>query len=140
MLAVLGTVPFNLRNDLQSISSEETSSFAVHEVMGTAPIYEDTGDEESTVVLKATLYPHFFPGSLGSLSVLKQARRQKLPLPLMRGDFTPMGWFLIKSISDDAADLDAGDGVGHTHEYTINLVRVGTPDASLASSIMRLFL
>lgn len=140
MLAVLGNVVFDLRTDLASVDSEETSSFAAHDVMGAAPIYEDTGDEEATVTLQGTLYPHFFAGSLAGISLLKQARRAKLPLPLMRGDFTPMGWFLIKSISDSATELDAGDGVGHVVEYTVSLIKVGTPGVSQAPSILRLLL
>lgn len=46
MLACLGPVIFDIRNDLQTIDQEVKSSFAKHDVMGAAPVYEDTGDSE----------------------------------------------------------------------------------------------
>lgn len=138
MLCCLGPVAFDVKNDLQSIDFEAQSNFARHEVMGAGPTYEDTGDGESTITLSGTLLPFFFTGALQGVTLLEAARRQKVPLTMIRGDFTPMGWVLIDSISHSHTDLDARDGVGHVVEYTINLLRVATP-ASGAISILRLF-
>lgn len=138
MLCCLGPVAFDVKNDLQSIDFAAQSSFARHEVMGAAPGYEDTGDGEATINLSGTLLPFFFTGALKGVTLLEAARRQKVPLTLIRGDLTPMGWVLIDSISHSHTDLDARDGVGHVVEYTINLIRVTTP-ASGAISILRLF-
>jgi len=138
MLACIGPIAFDLKNDLQGVSFETASSFAKHDVMGAPPVYEDTGDEESSITLKGTLLPFFFTGALRGITLLEAARRQKVPLTMIRGDFTPMGWVLIDTISSSHADLDASDGVGHTVEYSIKLLRVGTP-AGGAASILRLF-
>jgi uncharacterized protein len=138
MLCCLGPVAFDVKNDLQSIDFETQSNFARHEVMGAGPTYEDTGDGESTITLSGILLPFFFTGALQGISLLEAARRQKVPLTMIRGDFTPMGWVLIDSISHSHSDLDARDGVGHAVEYTIKLIRVATP-ASGAISILRLF-
>ena len=99
MLCCLGPVAFDVKNDLQSIDFDTQSNFARHEVMGAAPVYEDTGDGESTITLSGTLLPFFFTGALQGISLLEAARRQKVPLTMIRGDFTPMGWVLIDSIS-----------------------------------------
>lgn len=139
MLACIGPVAFDLKNDLQSLDFEAASSFAKHDVMGASPVYEDTGDQESTITLKGTLHPFFFKGALVGISLLEAARRQKVPLTMMRGDFTPMGWVLIDTISHSHSDLDARDGVGHTVEYTIKLLRV-TSATGGAAAILRLFM
>lgn len=138
MLCVVGPVAFDIKNDLQSIDFDTQSNFARHEVMGAAPTYEDTGDGESTITLKGTLLPFFFTGSLRGITLLEAARRQKVPLTMMRGDFTPMGWVLIDAISHSHSDLDARDGVGHTVEYSVKLIRVASPTSG-AISILRLF-
>ena len=57
----------------------------------------------------------------------------------MRGDFTPLGWVLIKSISSDHQDLDAYDGVGNEVQYTVKLLRTDQPSSGLAASILGLF-
>lgn len=112
MLACLGPVIFDIRNDPQTIEQEANSSFAKHDVMGAAPVYEDTGDSESPVTLKGTLHPYFFPGALRGISALEAARQAKVPLPLMRGDFAPISWFLIDEISRSDASLSP-EGIGN---------------------------
>jgi phage protein U len=139
MLACLGPVVFDIRVDLQSISETEKSSFAKHEILGGSPIYEPVGEEEGKITLKGTLLPYFL-GGLNGLAAIHQARLQKLPLPLMRGDFQPRSWVLIDSITREDTELDAGEGIGHSIEYTVELIKVGTPDISSAASILRLFL
>ncbi len=139
MLACIGPVTFDLKNDLQSLDFEAGTTLVAHDVMGAAPVYEVTGDEEATITLKGTLYPIFFQGALTGISLLEAARKQRTPLTMMRGDFTPMGWVLIKSISHSHSDLDAATGVGQTVEYTVNLVRITGAGGDIAS-ILRLFL
>jgi phage protein U len=140
MLASLGPVVFNLRTDLQTIDQDVKSSFAKHDVMGASPVYENTGDDESTVTLKGTLHPYFFGGALSGLAALEAARQAKTPLPLMRGDYAPMGWFLIDKISRSDAELDAFEGIGHEIDYTVDLLRVDSPGAGIAETLLRLFL
>lgn len=140
MLAALGPVSFNLTVDLQGVSQKETSSFAKHDVMGAAPVYEDTGDGEGTVTLKGTLHPYLFQGALGGLAALKAARLGKIPLPLTRGDYTPLGWFLINEISTEHSELHPLTGVGQEIEYTVELLASGPPSGGQIESLLRLFL
>lgn len=140
MLACLGPVVFNLKNDLQTVEAQVKSSFAKHDVMGAAPVYEDTGDDESTVTLKGTQHPYFFGGALNVFAVLESARQSKTPLPLMRGDYVPMGWFLIDKISRSDGELDPFEGIGHEIEYTVDLLRADSPGAGGAETLLRLFL
>lgn len=140
MLASLGPIVFDLRNDLQNIKIDEQSAFAKHALMGAGTGYEDTGEEESTVELTGTLHPYLFVGGLTGLEAVRIARTQKMPLPLMRGDFTPLGWFLIESISRTHNDLHPRDGVGTEVEYSVRLLRVDTPAGSTIGSILRIFM
>lgn len=139
MLASLGPIVFNLKNDLQTIDQDVSSSFAKHDVMGAPPVYEDMGDDEGTVTLKGTLHPYFFGGALKGLSALEAARQAKVPLPLMRGDYVPIGWFLINKISRSDAELSP-EGIGNQIEYSVELLRAGSPGASGAEAVLRLFL
>lgn len=140
MIACLGPVVFNLTNDLQGFSEKEASHFAKHEVIGTSPVYEDTGDDESTVTLKGTLHPYLFKGALSGLAALRAARAAKIPLTMTRGDYKPMGWFLINEISAEHSTLHPLDGVGQEIEYTVELLRAGPPGAGGAETLLRLFL
>jgi phage protein U len=135
----LGPVVFSLKLDLQSISQKEKSSFAKHDILGSSPVYEDTGEEEGTITLKGTLMPYFL-GGLSGIAALQAARLQKVPLPLMRGDGLPMGWVLIDAIDRDDTELDANEGIGNSIDYTVSLIKVGTPGIDSAESILRIFL
>lgn len=143
MLAILGPVVFNLLTDMQSISMESGTTLARHDVINSSPVYEATGEEESTVTIQGTVHP-FFAAQFGlsatsGYRLLEAARLAKTPLSLMRGTYEPLGWFLIRSIKREDNDLDASTGVGQEVSYTIDLVRVGTPGTSLAAAILRLF-
>lgn len=140
MLASLGPIGFDLKNDLQNIKIEEQSSFAKHELVGAGNAYEDMGDEDSTIELTGRLHPYLFVGALTGLEAVRMARSQKIPLPLMRGDFTPLGWFIITGISRTHNDIDANDGVGTEVEYSVSLLRVDAPSGSAIGSILRMFM
>lgn len=143
MLAILGPVAFDVVTDMQSISMETGTTLARHDVINAAPVYEATGEEESTVTIQGTVMP-FFAVQFGlsataGYRLLEVARLAKTPLSLMRGNYEPLGWYIIRSIKRDDADLDPSTGVGQEVSFTINLVRVGTPGSALAAAILRLF-
>lgn len=140
MLASLGPINFNLTNDLVSISQKDTSSWAKHEVLGTGLVYEDTGDGEGTVTLKGTLRPYLFRGALNALAALRAARAAKQPLPLTRGDYTPIGWFIINEITSEHTSLHPLSGVGQEVEYTVELLACGSPGIGGAEAVLRFFL
>lgn len=137
MLMSLGPVVFDLVTNIDKTGEVERSNFARHAVIGAAPVYEETGDGESTFSLSGVIHPMHF-GGLGSLDKLKAARSAKVPLPLMRGDFTPLGWVIIDSLQFDASLLNH-QGVGQEIRFSVNLLRVGNPGIGAASAILRLF-
>lgn len=137
-IAIFGGVAFDIANDLQTIQHDRGTSFARHAVLGTSPVYEHTGEEESTVTLSGTMHPFHFGGVEG-IALLETARQAHLPLPLMRGDGTPVGWFLLQSLTREEADLDQRQGLGQEIQWTAKLLRTGAPTA-LAESVLRLFM
>ena len=137
-LMSLGPVVFDLVFNLTGHDGKTASAFAKHEVLGSSPIYEGTGEDEGTCTLSGVIHPAHF-GGLGTLSVLEAARQAAVPLPLMRGDFTPLGWVLIQNLTQKNDYIDE-KGVGREIQFTVELLRVGTPDVGMASSILRLFL
>jgi len=136
-LMSLGPIVFDLVTNLDGTEGETVSSFARHEVFGTSPVYEVTGDEESTMTLSGVIHPEHF-GGLASLSAIEAARAAKVPLPLMRGDYVPLGWFLIDRFSQQSDWLNHR-GVGREIRFDVELIRVGTPSRGFAPSILRLF-
>lgn len=140
MMASLGPVTFNLTVDLQGYSEKWASNFAKHEVFRAGPVYEDTGDGEGTMSLKGTLHPYVFKGALNGLAALKGLRAAKLPVTLTRGDYTPIGWFLINEITAEHSTLHPLDGVGQEIEYTVELLSSGPPTGGQVESLLRFFL
>jgi phage protein U len=134
----LGPVVFDLVANLTGHESEATTAFAKHEVMGGSPVYEAVGENEGSFTLTGIIHPEHF-GGLATLDVLEAARTASIPLPLMRGDFVPLGWVLIDNVSQQAGILNA-HGVGREIKFTVKLIRVGPPGMGMAPAILRLFL
>lgn len=140
MMASLGPVTFNLKTDLSAVSETEKSHFAAHEVFGTAPVYEDTGDDEGTLSLSGTLRPFLFDGALDALAALRSIRAAKLPVPFMWGNYRPKGWFIIDELSVDHSLLDPHFGVGHEVDFEVALLRAGPPTTTGGiANLLRLF-
>ncbi|RWC91640.1 MAG: phage tail protein [Mesorhizobium sp.] len=137
-LMSLGPVVFDLVTNLTEHQKKGESAFAKHEVVGSAPIYETMGENEGTFTLTGVIHPAHF-GGLGTLATLEAARLAAVPLPLMRGDYTPVGWVLIQGLSELSGYLDE-KGVGREVQFSVELLRVGSPGVGMASSILRLFL
>jgi len=137
MLMSLGPVVFDLVVNLTETSSSEQTSVAKHDVVNAPPTYELMGDEESTFTLSGVIHPEHF-GGLSGISALKAARAAQTPLPLMRGDFRPLGWVIIDTIETQEEHLNSR-GVGRRITFTVDLIAVGTPGSGLAGAILRLF-
>ncbi len=136
-LMSLGPVIFDLVTNLTEHNRKAASSFAKHEVVGTSPVYESMGEDEGSFTLTGVIHPAHF-GGLGTLGTLEAARLAAIPLPLMRGDFTPLGWVLIQNLTEQSGYLD-DKGIGREVQFTVELLRVGSPGVDMASSILRLF-
>lgn len=136
-LYALGPALFDIKAGLEGFTHKTDSAFAKHDVYGAAPVYENTGEGETQATLSGKVLPYLF-GGLNALAVLEASRLAKVPLPLMRGDYTPMGWFLITGISQTHDALEPHEGIGMEISWTVDLVKSGPPGS--AADVLRLFL
>lgn len=138
MLMQLGPVVFDaLVSNLTETDLEVTSSYARHDVVGGDPIYEAMGGAGDTLELAGIIHPEVF-GVNGALAKLEAAKAAQLPLPLMRGTLEPLGWVVIDKLSRGDRSLSPF-GYGREIEFSVSLIRVGTPGSSLAAAIVGLF-
>lgn len=138
MLMILGPALFEITPmNLTEVKEGQKFPFASHDVLGGTPILENMGIDSATVSLKGCLKPEHF-GGLPELESLRAAQRTGTPLPLIRGDFTPLGFFVIEEVEVEHEILNEF-GIGREIEVEVKLKSVATPDAGLASAIFRLF-
>lgn len=138
MLMMLGPALFEIQPmNLTKVKEGQKFPFASHEVLGAQPLLENMGIDSSTVELKGNLKPEHF-GGLNELESLRSAQRAGVPLPLVRGDFTPLGFFVIEEMEVEHEILNEL-GIGREVEIEIKLKSVSTPDVGMASAIFRLF-
>lgn len=137
-LMILGPVVFDLRNNITGRNKNARMSFAKHDVIGGAPVYEAMGADETTATLECILHPFHF-GGLGRLEALQLAMQAQTPLSLMRGDGVPLGWHIINEIDEKHGDIFLG-GVGQEVSFNMKLTRVDTPISSMVTSIVSLLL
>ncbi len=137
MLMCLGPVTFTIKSGLDTVESEWQAAYAKHDVIKASPVYEAMGQEESRVTINGVLHPsHFgFQGTIAGMIAIKDAQT---PVPLMRGDFVPLGWYIIESVSRTDSEIDAY-GTGREIQFSVSLLRTGAPGISMAASILRLF-
>ena len=128
MLMALGPVtfeinPFNPRTTVRSTSA----SWVEKSVVGRRPPLEFTGDGPETIKIDARLFPEKF-GGLSSLATLDTMRASGVPHFLMRGDGSPLGWFVVEQVTEKSTYLDA-HGVGRAIEVDITCKRADAPGA-----------
>ena len=135
MLYQLGGVQFEVRPfNTHETSGDGEASFAEKPVMGRRPPLEFVGEGPQTKTLQCRIFPKEW-GGLSQLSLLHAQRRAGKAQPLMRGDGTPEGWFVIDRINERASYLDA-DGVGKVIEVDVSLRRSDPPGAGSLFSII----
>lgn len=138
MLMQLGPVTFDaLVSNLTETDLEVGASFARHDVIGGEPIYEAMGGDGDSIELAGTIHPEVY-GVNGAIAKLEAAKQAQLPLPLMRGTFEPIGWVVIDKLKRGDRTLSSF-GYGREINFSVSLIRVGTPSMSLATSIIGLF-
>ena len=137
MLMALGPVVFDRVSNLTETSLEVGAAFAKHDVVGGDPVYEAMGGEGASFTLTGQIHPEHF-GVNGALARLEAAEAAQTPLPLMRGDFVPVGWVVIEKLQRQDKTLGF-HGVGREIDFTVSLIRVGRPGLSLARTILKLF-
>jgi len=133
----LGPIAFSFVTNLQEYQTSSEASFAKHDVIKSAPVYEAMGDEETTITFQGVVHPHV-TGVDGALAAMEQARVNQIPLPLMRGDYTPLGWVIIQKFERTDTNLEE---TGRALEITFNvtLAKVSGVGSNGPQAVLRLF-
>jgi uncharacterized protein len=139
MLYALGGVAFEVWPlNTHEVEKSSEAGFAEKAVVGRRPILEFVGEGPQTFRIGGRLFPQKL-GGLDELRALDEHRINGKALPLMRGDGTPMGWFVIESLRERSAMLDAR-GVGKVIEFDVSLKRADkSSGGSLFSILYSLF-
>jgi len=135
VLAQLGSVqmevwPFNMTE----ASHDSEASFAEKSVMGRRPPLEFVGLGPDSRELKCKLFPSKF-GGLSTLDALLDQQASGQPMPFMRGDGVPLGWYVIEKVSERSSYLDR-NGVGQVIEVDVSLKRDDAPGSGSIFSIL----
>lgn len=134
----VGPVAFQIAPlNATSAKSSQKVIFASHDVLGAAPPLEHTGFENEELTIEGIMYPETF-GGMSSLDVIEAAKLAATPLPVIRGDYRPLGWFVIES-AEIKHDMLNEYGIGREISVTLKLKAVGTPAGTLAAAIFALF-
>ena len=136
-LLLIGPIEFTLMPlNLQGTTKGGKVAFATHDVLGAAPVLEHTGYEAGSMTVEGIIVSRIH-GNISSLAVIEAAKEGAVPLPVTRGDFTPMGWYVIEESEEKHTDID-GFGAGGEIAVTMKLKRVGTPSVGMAGAIFSL--
>lgn len=122
---------------LPAMTADRTyaTDFVAKDVLG-APVArprEYVGEGDEKLVIKGTILPvpALRLAGLVMLDMLHGVRRAAEPQPVMRGDFTVLGFYVVEAISEGHEFLDF-TGVGSIVHHEITLTKV--PGLSYASS------
>ncbi|TRL35484.1 phage tail protein [Rhizobium straminoryzae] len=120
MMYLLGAVMIDTKPfSADSVRRESTGSLVAKPVMGGRQRKENTGEGEDDLTISGQLLPSRI-GGLTQLDMLHAMRRRGARFPVMRGDGVRLGWYAIKSISEEHRAL-MSDGVGFELLYTVAL-------------------
>lgn len=138
ILISVGPVMFQIAPlNPQGIDMGGEVRFASHDVLGAEPQLEHTGYKSGTLEIKGVMFPETF-GGMSSLEVIRAAKAAAVPLPVIRGDFSALGWFVIES-SDEKHESLNQYGIGKEITVTLKLKQVGSPGIGLVGAIFSLF-
>lgn len=131
----LDTRPFSV-DEMQRTASAD---FAEKPVMGGMVAREFMGEGDDKITLSGQLLP-FKTGGLTELEMAHGFRRSGQKLPVLRGDGTRLGWFVIDAITENHTEL-MRDGVGFFVKHSISLTKVSGDGASagIIGTILSLF-
>jgi phage protein U len=132
----LGGVTFEVAPlNTHEISRTAGADFAEKPVLGRRPELEFVGPGAEEWSFSGSVFPARFGGE-ENLASLDAAREAGLPLPLVRGDGVPHGWFVISGLRDTRKFLDAR-GVPQQIEYELSLKRSDPAEPGLYDEMMQ---
>ena len=128
-----GAVQFEVAPlNVHQVDQTQGFDFAEKAVLGRRPKLEGVGQAAEDLNLQGKLFPKRL-GGLPEFKVLQDARQAGKSNHLIRGDGTPMGWFVILSIRQGSTYLDK-DGVGQVIDFEIQMKRADPPAGAAAST------
>lgn len=126
MLYALGSLTFTVAPfNASEIERVSAMDFAKKELLGRRRGHERVGEGEEQITLHGSIFPETL-GGLDGLALLDSMRAQGVPQMLIRGDGTPLGWFLIERVRETGRHLNA-QGVAKQIEFTVELTRDDKP-------------
>ncbi|MDR6431314.1 phage tail protein [Brucella pseudogrignonensis] len=136
MLMVFGALRFEVWPfNPVGTGSESGGDYVEKPVMGRRPPLEFVGEAAENFTISVKLFPAKL-GGLNSLEQLQTIRRSGIPQYLMRGDGTPLGWFVVSNVGATSGYLNA-QGVGQTIDVEISLQRADAPqDADFFATVI----
>lgn len=104
------------------------SDWARKEIAGSGVYREWVGEADEEITLRGRIFP-FKLGGLTELEALDSFRRSGQAEQLMRGDGTPIGWFVIERVARTHRFLAVG-GLGQVIQFEATFLRCPVPDAN----------
>ncbi len=139
----LGGVIFDVAPvGIDEIDHAGTASFASHPVLGATPPLEFTGDGGEQWRIRGTLLPEFSARmgagtGLDDVAALHAMRKSGAAQFLMRGDGVPMGWVVIRRVTERSRRLNAA-GIGRVIDVEIDVRAATKPMADDIASLLDL--
>src|ERR1700728_4076219 len=106
--AILGTVLFQAISSPETFESKRGWTFAEHKTVESTPLLQWTGNELEEISLDISLHVAF-ANPTADLAALVAAGKSHSALPLVFGNGTHRGWFVITKLTETAKKL-ADDG------------------------------
>ena len=90
-----------------SISNSTAWTWAKHDRIGTAPVYQFTGPDSDTKSFAGVVYPHY-AGGAGQIDKLRAEADKGTPLRLTNIEGKNLGLWVITSITEEQSAFVAG--------------------------------
>jgi hypothetical protein len=139
MLYALGPLVFEVAPfNTHEVNRTHAADFAAKDLLGRRKSHEFVGAGDEKIEMHGKLFPQKL-GGLDGLALLDGMRASGTPYMLLRGDGTPLGWFVIERVQEKSSHLDA-KGVGRLIEFDIELTRDDAPSpANYLAGLFSLF-
>lgn len=108
MYGALGSITFQIAGAPRSLRATHGEDYAEQKVVGGKPLLQATGDKLATIALEIFLHVSFAQVA-ASVAALKAATAAKTALPLVLGDGTHLGRFVIAAL-EVTPEAALGDG------------------------------
>lgn len=109
------TIPY------QSLNRSLNFRQASNKVIGALPKTQFIGKESETIEISGVLMPEITGGKM-SITVLEQMAESGKPFPLIQGDFSILGWYVIENVKINSSEFFS-DGSPRKIDFSMSLKR-----------------